>query len=227
MRTVDMMRRRALRLTISLAMVMASLGVAAGQATAGPILHVTGDTSGCFGSGCGSFATPVSSGAPYGITFTGTAIDVTTDALGLASNITLGTVSRANTNIQDSLAPLPFTLDLSFSLPAGIVGGQFTLLNASITGASPGGGAPVDLNLDNGWYLFSFANATGAGSFEVAILTDPSLAKNSSTPILGSIRNASFTSSDTSDAATVPEPMSLALFGIAALAWSRRQLRRR
>jgi len=224
MRTADTMRRRALRLTISLA--MACLGATAGQATAGPILHVTGDTSGCFGSGCGSFATPVSSGAPFGLTFTGSAIDVTT-ALGAVSNVTLGTLSRGNTMVSDSVAPLSFTLDLSFSLPTGIVSGQVALLNASITGASPGGGAPLDVNVDNTWHSFSFSNATGSGSFELAILDDPTVNKNGSTLILGAIRNASFTSSETSAEATVPEPVTLALFGVAAVAWSRRQLRRR
>jgi len=227
MRTADTMRRRALRLTISLAMVIACLGVTAGQAAADRIPHVTGDTSGCFGSGCGSFATPVSSGAPFGVTFTGSAIDVTTDALGAASNIGLGTLSRGNTMVSDSLAPLSFTLDISFSLPAGIIGGQVTLLDASITGASPGGGAPLDVNFDNTWHSFSFSNATGSGSFELAILNDPTVNKNGSTSILGAIRNASFVSSEASAEATVPEPVTLALFGIAAVAWSRRRLRRR
>jgi hypothetical protein len=226
MLTADMtIRRRTVRLQIAIATMIVYLGVGAGRAAAGPILHVTGDTAGCFGSACGSFATPVSSSATYGLTFTGAVVDVTTDALGAATNIDLGTLSRDNVNVTDSLPALPFTLNLTFSLPTGIVGGQFDLLNASITGASPGGGAPLNVNFDNGWQLFAFSNASGSGSFELAVLNDPSVSKNGSTAILGSIRNASVTSVET-PTPTVPEPVTLALFGIGALAWSRRARRR-
>ena len=126
-------------------------------------------------------------------------------------------LSRGNTNVSDSLAPLSLKLDLSFSLPTGIGGGQFTLWNASLTGESPGGGAPLNVNFDNAGHSFSFSSGTGSGSFELAILNDPTVSKSASTSILGAIRNASFTSTsaDTS-AATVPEPVTLALFGLAA-----------
>src|SRR6266850_5012550 len=64
-----------------------------------------------------------------------------------------------------------FTLNVTFTTPSGINGGQGTTYTAAITGTvSPNvnqGG--VNINFDNTPIVFTFSNGTSSGSFSVAV----------------------------------------------------------
>jgi hypothetical protein len=189
----------------------------AATASAAPILELTGLTTACFGTDCSTFGSSASSGSPFSLTYTGGPFDVWTDASG-AAGLSLGTLERDNVNLRDSTTPLAFTVNLQLATPGGIVGGQNLLFTASIKGTSSGGGGPLAIDFLNAWQLVTFANGTGAGSFEIGILTDPSLPKNDTVSLLASVRNASFTAANDSTqpetpATPMPEPASLLLVG--------------
>lgn len=201
-------------------MLMAS----AAPAAATPI-EVSGITSGCFGSACVPGWTD--NDPLFGLTFTGVdPFDAWTDAAGDASGILLGTLSRGNVNVSSSLSALPFTLQVVFDLPSAVGDGLFTAL---IAGTAPGGGGPLSVNFDNAWHLITYGDALGGGSFEFAVSGDPSVNKNASAPIYGTIRNASYTPSLEQDETTssVPEPASMLLFGAGMLLAARRMRRAR
>ena len=200
---------------------------ASGAAHASTIVNVAGTTAGCFGTSC-TFSTTSSSGPTYDLTFTGSTFDVLTDGTGSAADFVLGSIARGRTNTPDTTAALPFTLEVTFTLPTGIGGGQNDTFTALITGSSTGGGGPLPVDFDNTWLLFSFVNAFGSGSFQFAVTNDPALNKNNSDQILGSIRNALFTPTsivvdDPPPIGSVPEPSMLVLLGTAALTLARRR----
>jgi hypothetical protein len=197
-------------------LVVTALLFIAGPASASSIIDVEGATLGCFGAGCGVFTSPAVSNPTYGLTFTGSPFDVMTDGTGSASNIGLGTLGRGNINTSSSTPPLSFTLQVAFTVPTGIDGGQADTFSALITGTSPGGGGPLDVDFDNTWQVLTFTNGLGSGSFEFSITNDPEVTKNTVTnpvSILGAIRNATFTPNEEEDPVTAPEPATLVLFG--------------
>jgi hypothetical protein len=207
---------------------LASVLAAAGTADASTILNVAGSTGGCFGTGCTTFTTTVQSTPLYDLTFTGSTFAVQTDLTGSATNFVLGTLDRGNTRTPDSTAPLPFTLEVIFTLPTGINGGQIDTFTALIQGSSAsGGGGPMPVDFDNSWFYFSFVNAFGSGGFEFSVLNDPSLNKNNQGQILGGIRNAVFTPIGVQPpAGSVPEPSTLLLMGVGAAVFARSRRRR-
>jgi hypothetical protein len=208
---------------------------------ASSIIDVEGSTLGCFGTSCSTptdFGSPAGNGTgvspTYGLVFTGTSFDVVTDSSGSVSNFSLGTIGRGNVNVSDSLPALPFTLQVTFTLPAGILGGQSDTFTALIKGTNNGGGGAVAVDFDNTWQFFSFSNALGTGSFYFSVLNDLSVSKNTlNTPsaILAGIRSPTFTAAPPPDNTTAaPEPASLILLGsglFAAAYGRRRQLRSR
>jgi len=200
------------------------------------MIDVAGSTLGCFGDGCSTFSSPVAyTSEDYHLVFDGTSFFVTTDASGASSDFSLGSMTRGGVNTDEDAPSLDFTLQVTFTLPTGISGGQADVFTALITGTSAnGGGGPTPIDFDNEWRLYVFSSASGTGSFEFRVANDPAVNKNSTksgngAEIFGSIRYAAFTPVDeieTSPPANdVPEPASLALFGFgaAALAWRRRQ----
>jgi len=198
-------------------LMIASLSAMAGEASASPITEIEGTTQGCFGTGCVTFADGAND-STYGLTFTGVSpFDVFTDASGTATNIPLGTFSRANVNVPESTAPLDFSLAVKFSLPLGIAGDPSSTLSAVIRGKSVGGGGPLDVDFDNAWQLLTYSDGSGTGTFEFAVLNDLDVTKNGSGNILGAVRNLSSESglNVVADTATVPvpEPSTLILLG--------------
>ena len=141
------------------------------------------------------------------LTFTGNASFAGTTALGI------GSLSGANSLGSLFLVTAPtqplngsFTLNVSFTAPTGINGGQGAIYTAIITGSvSPNldqGG--VNILFNNPSQLFTFNNGTNNGTFS---LTVPNL-------FVQTGRSAQLTAGITGQqTAVVPEPTTLLLMG--------------
>jgi hypothetical protein len=137
-----------------------------------------------------------------GLTYNSTSFNVTT-AFGFAG-VNLGVFT---------LQPIPgiyngnsFTLDVTFSVPTGISGGNTASFTATLLGAVtslPSGG--VFVNFDNTPQTFSFSNAGGSGSFSFFV-NDVTNEVNQGVIVSGTIFSAQQT-------ASVPEPSTLLLLG--------------
>ncbi len=167
------------------------------------------------------FTSGTVTGVPQ-ITFAGNTFTGTT-ALGVGSLSganRLGTFTLGTSN-PDVPASGTFTLDITFTAPTGINGGQMTTYTATVTGSvstANEGGVFVNFNQPPGGTVFTFSNGTTTGSFTLRI-ADVFVQS-------GQIANltAGFTGSQQT---TVPEPMTMILFGtgltgIAAAARKRR-----
>jgi hypothetical protein len=139
------------------------------------------------------------------LTFTGNVFTGTT-ALNIGSlsgTNSLGTFSLGTAPI--SLLSGSFTLNLTFTAPTGIAGGQAATYNASITGS-------VSPNVDQGGVLidfgspqtFTFSNGLGSGSFTLTIAD----------LFVQTGRSANVTAGFTGPFSPVPEPATLALLSI-------------
>jgi PEP-CTERM motif len=139
------------------------------------------------------------------LTFTGNNFTGTT-ALGI------GSLSGANslgsfflsTDTTQSLSG-SFTLNITFTAPAGIAGGQGTTYTATITGSvSPNidqGG--VNVHFNNPTQTFTFSNGTTSGSFTLTIAD----------VFVQTGRSAQLTAGFTGTQSTVPEPATMLLLG--------------
>lgn len=144
------------------------------------------------------------SGVPQ-LTFTGNNFTGTT-ALGV------GSLSGSNSLGSFFLSTAPtqalngsFTLNVTFTMPTGIVGGQGTSYTATITGSvSPNidqGGVLVHFN--NPTQTFTFSNANGSGSFTLTLAD----------VFVQTGRSAQLTAGFTGQQNPIPEPMTMLLFG--------------
>src|SRR5947209_17276104 len=127
-------------------LVLATVGAAALAlgSTAANATSFTGSTLGCFGGGCtvaNASAPPIPNG---GISFTGGTFSLA-DSNGFLSIGTDATVNSLGlislTSIPESWINVPFTLQVSFTAPAGTTPSS-TLYNALLNGsvsATPGG----------------------------------------------------------------------------------------
>ena len=140
------------------------------------------------------------------LTFAGNSFTGTT-ALGI------GSLSGANnlgtfTLSTDTTQPLSgsFTLNITFTAPAGITGGQGSTFTALITGSvSPNvdqGGVNIIFNTPT--QTFTFNNGTSTGAFTLT-LANLFVESGRSAQITAGISGAQQT--------TVPEPMTMLLFG--------------
>lgn len=148
--------------------------------------------------------TGVVSGVPQ-LTFAGNAFTGTTvlgnGSLSGANN--LGTFSLSTASTQSLSGS--FTLNITFTVPTGINGGQGTTFTATITGSvSPNvdqGGVNIDFN--NTPQVFTFNNGTTSGSFTLTLAD----------LFVQSGRSAQITAGITGSQSSVPEPATLLLLG--------------
>ncbi len=105
------------------------------------------------------------------LTFTGNSFTATT-AGGVASFSgadRIGTFTLASTAGETPVNG-NFTLNLTFTAPAGINGGQSTTYTATVSGviSTPNVGG-VQIEFDNPIQTFTFSNASGSGSFSIEL----------------------------------------------------------
>ena len=145
------------------------------------------------------------SGVPQ-LTFAGNNFFTGTTSLGVGSlsgSNNLGTFFLSTAPSQ--LVSGSFTLNITFTAPVGINGGQGTTYTATVTGSvSPNqnqGGVNVHFNSPT--QTFTFSNANGTGSFTLTLAD----------LFVQSGRSAEITAGITGQQSTVPEPLTMLLFG--------------
>jgi hypothetical protein len=157
----------------------------------------SGSTLGCFNS-TGCYGSPVTT---FGLTFTGTSFGPATSVGGFLPIGNLGTLALDGT--AHVYTGETFALQVTFTLPSGINGGQASTYSAvlvgSVTSISNGG---VTINFNNTPQCFTFTGGQG-GSFCFEVFDVSVLAGQSGINVTGQITNAT----------TVPEPASMLLLG--------------
>ena len=140
------------------------------------------------------------------LTFTGNASFTGTTALGI------GSLSGSNTLGSFFLSTAPtqalsgsFTLNITFTAPTGITGGQGATFTAIIVGSvSPNidqGG--VNIHFPSPTQNFTFSNASGSGTFSLTVAD----------LFVQTGRSANITAGITGNQSPIPEPTTLLLFG--------------
>jgi hypothetical protein len=165
------------------------------------------------------FTTGTITGVPQ-LTFTGTSAFTNTTFLGV------GALSGANNLGTFFLSTAPgqlvagaFTLNVTFTSPLGINGGQGTTYTAVIQGSvSPNvdqGGVNIDFN--NTPVVFTFINGLNTGSFSLALAD----------LFVETGRSANLTAGTTGQQTVIPEPATLILLGTGLTGIAARWRRRR
>lgn len=185
-------------------LLLAFFGLYCGQAKADS-LTLEGSTTGSF-SGIGDFGSG-------GLTFSGTSFDTTTSG---NTTLDLGSFSLGDTS---SLYLGQFTLDVTFSLPAGLTSGNSNSFTALLLGDvlwSSGAALVVDFSPSS--EIFSFSNPTDSGSFTLSIPSVAMLAGNT-------VSLDGYVTGATDTPLATPEPSTLLLLasGLALLFFFKRR----
>ncbi len=166
----------------------------AGQIAKADPVTVSGSSSGTVTGTAASF-----------LSFTGNNFTATT-AGGVGS---FSGVDRIGTFVLSSSAgetPVNgnFTLNLTFTAPSGINGGQAAMYTATVSGtiSTPNVGG-VSIVFDNPVQTFTFSNASGSGSFSITL---PNI-------FVQSGDTANLTAGLTGNQTAVPEPATMLLLG--------------
>jgi hypothetical protein len=169
----------------------------------------SGSTAGCFNAAC----TPAASSTLLGLTYNNSSFNGATSGGFLA----IGNAPTPPNNINNlgsfTLSGMPaayagntFTLQVTFTAPTGITGGNVSTYTATLVGSVSGtstGGVFVDF--DNTPQMFTFSNANGSGSFTFQV-NDVSVTSGGTVQVSGHITSAT-------QSAPVPEPATLLLLG--------------
>jgi hypothetical protein len=108
-------------------------------------IQIAGTTAGCFGDGCSSFSDEASFGA---YSFDGVTFEITPD--GDIATVSLGSFTRGNDFLAE---PIPFTLQIAFSTPDGVIVVQY--LGTLSLAVSASGAGPAWLDFDNAFLCVS------------------------------------------------------------------------
>jgi len=168
-----------------------------------------------FGAGQIAKADPVTVSGTSSGTITGTAANFLTFTGNSFTATTAGGVGsfsgadRIGTFVLASTAgetPVngTFTLNLTFTAPTGIEGGQNTMFTATVSGviSTPNVGG-VQITFDNPIQTFTFSNANGSGSFSIEL---PRV-------FVQSGDTANLTAGLSGNQTAVPEPATMILLG--------------
>lgn len=125
----------------------------------------------------------------------------------------IGSFSGANRIGTFFLAPAPgetpvsgnFTLNLTFTAPSGINGGQGATYTATVSGVvSTTGAGGVEVVFDNPNQTFTFSNASGSGSFTIELANNIFVQSGMQANLTAGLRG---------EQTPVPEPATMILLG--------------